>query len=163
MDCKIDIIQPSAQRVVEIISLVQKLEQESNFLKFGPEFKSSNQANLVAILKMLPFNRRNLLLVAQVKQQFVGIITLNLTAETNLSAELGIGVLQIFQNQQIGSMLIDEAIQWFENYSKLNSIWLEVYQANLKAIHLYRKYGFKTVSLGKNTIKMIKKATSKCD
>ena len=154
MDYKLEILQPTSQQVRQVIDLVQQLERESSFITFGPEFSSDNQANLAQILDLLPQNDQNLLLVATVKQKMVGIITVNLTDAKSLSAELGIGVLNEFQNIGLGSYLIEEALDWFENYSGLHEIWLEVYQNNPKAIHLYYKYGFKQVSARQNIIKM---------
>ena len=58
-------------------------------------------------------------------------------------------VLDFFQNKGIGSKLLDYLIKIVEN-KKLNNITLEVRIDNDKAIHLYRKYGFKKVSIRKN-------------
>ena len=58
-------------------------------------------------------------------------------------------VLEKFQNQHIGSSLLEELID-ISKYNKLINITLEVREDNKKAIYLYSKYGFKKVSIRKN-------------
>jgi len=57
-------------------------------------------------------------------------------------------VLEFFQNKQIGSKLMEKLIQ---NAIKNNiqNITLEVRDDNEKAIHVYKKYGFKKVAIRK--------------
>ncbi len=58
-------------------------------------------------------------------------------------------VLEFFQNQHIGSKLLEKLL----NYSCCNNIkniTLEVRQDNAKAIYLYKKNGFQEVSIRKN-------------
>lgn len=57
-------------------------------------------------------------------------------------------VLQFFQNKQIGSKLLNKLINIAEN-KKIKNITLEVRNDNQKAIYLYKKYGFKNVSIRK--------------
>ena len=38
--------------------------------------------------------------------------------------------------------MVDEATYWFENYSTLEKLVLDVFSDNVPAIRLYQKYGF---------------------
>ena len=57
-------------------------------------------------------------------------------------------VLDFFQNKHIGSKLLEELIKLAVS-KKLKNITLEVRVDNLKAIYIYKKYGFKEVSIRK--------------
>lgn len=55
---------------------------------------------------------------------------------------LGIFVHDDYQNQGIGSQLMQAAINLAENWLNLKRLELLVYTDNKSAIHLYEKYGF---------------------
>ena len=52
------------------------------------------------------------------------------------------------RNIGIASQLLTEVIRYCKNLN-LKSIYLEVNENNLSAIHLYEKYGFKRIGLRK--------------
>ncbi len=58
-------------------------------------------------------------------------------------------VLEFFQDNHIGSSLLEKIIEIAKN-NKLKNITLEVRSDNVKAIYLYKKYGFKEVAIRKN-------------
>lgn len=61
---------------------------------------------------------------------------------------ININVLDEYQNQKIASKLIEYMIE--DSIKKqVKSITLEVKETNIKAIHLYKKYGFKEISIRK--------------
>jgi len=59
-----------------------------------------------------------------------------------------INVLETFQNKKIASNLIEFMINDLMK-NNVSSITLEVKETNVKAIHLYKKYGFKEISIRK--------------
>lgn len=56
-------------------------------------------------------------------------------------------VLDVFQNNGIGSKLLENLINSFDK--KVKNITLEVKKDNEKAIYLYHKYGFKDMAIRK--------------
>jgi len=61
---------------------------------------------------------------------------------------ININVLDEYQNQKIASKLIEYMIE--DSIKKqVKSITLEVKETNIKAIRLYKKYGFKEISIRK--------------
>lgn len=61
---------------------------------------------------------------------------------------INFNVLEFFQNKHIGSKLLEKLVSLsLEN--KMKNITLEVRSDNEKAIYLYRKFGFKSVSIRK--------------
>lgn len=61
---------------------------------------------------------------------------------------ININVLNSFQNQKIASKLLEYMINDCIN-KKATSITLEVKVTNVKAIHLYEKFGFKQIGIRK--------------
>jgi len=61
---------------------------------------------------------------------------------------ININVLEDYQNMGIASKLIEYMIDDCQN-KKVDSITLEVRKDNIKAIYLYKKYGFKEIGIRK--------------
>lgn len=66
---------------------------------------------------------------------------------------LGMGVLPTFRGQGIGSKLLDKSLEHAKKLG-LEKIDLHVYTSNVKAIALYKKYGFIQEGLHKNYRKL---------
>lgn len=61
---------------------------------------------------------------------------------------ININVLPQYQNQKIASKLMEYMIKDCQD-KNVKSITLEVKETNVNAIHLYKKYGFKEISIRK--------------
>ena len=61
---------------------------------------------------------------------------------------INFNVLEFFQNKHIGSSLLENLIN-LSKEKNMKNITLEVRSDNEKAIYLYKKYGFKNVSIRK--------------
>lgn len=90
----------------------------------------------------------------QFTEYFIYVIDNNPVAFINYyvmyeRAELiNINVLDNYQNQKIASKLIQYMLEDCKG-REVKSITLEVKETNIKAIHLYKKYGFKEISIRK--------------
>ncbi|GKQ43009.1 N-acetyltransferase [Companilactobacillus sp. RD055328] len=73
------------------------------------------------------------------------------------NGELGIVVNQDFWHFGVGTELMFDTVDWFVNNSELPELKLEVYQENIPAIGLYKKFGFESVKETDKTIIMNKK------
>lgn len=58
------------------------------------------------------------------------------------SGSIGIMVHKQYQNQGVGTALLNTLIDLADNWLMLVRVELSVYQDNKKAIHLYEKFGF---------------------
>ena len=101
----------------------------------------------VSILNDFNYNPYTKYLVYLVDDKAVGFI--NYYFIYDRIEIVNFNVLEEFQNQHIGSSLLEELID-ISKYNKLINITLEVREDNKKAIYLYSKYGFKKVSIRKN-------------
>lgn len=105
-----------------IVGLIDQLETETDSIEFDPTIHQLE-------LKLV---QQNLALIQQSPTNFL------------LLAKLGVGVLEKYWHNGIGTLLVDEALYWAKNYSSLSTIWLDVLTDNEPAIHLYKKMGFTT-------------------
>ena len=101
------------------------------------------------ILKQELENNQNLnsqYFVAKLKEEIVGFVgILTIIDEINI---MNIVVRKNSRNLGIGSLLLENVID-FSKQKKASLITLEVNEANLPAINLYKKYNFKQVGLRK--------------
>ena len=76
---------------------------------------------------------------------FVGDVSLSgLPRRMNHRAELGLTVLKSEWNKGLGSQLLQKAIE-FAKSNDIEIINLEVRSDNLRAIHVYKKFGFRKI------------------
>ena len=79
----------------------------------------------------------------------LGVINFKIINDT---AELGLHKNP--DKKKVGNILLNEAIEYAFNKLKAKKIVLYVFEDNLKAINLYKKFGFRTVDKKNNLIKM---------
>ncbi|OCA85073.1 GNAT family N-acetyltransferase [Pseudobacillus wudalianchiensis] len=89
-------------------------------------------------------NEKNLFLVAVANDRIVGFSRCegNFLKRLAHKVEFGIGILQDYWGLSIGTNLLKESIAWADS-SGITKITLQVLESNDKAIHLYKKFGFK--------------------
>ncbi|WP_159090910.1 GNAT family N-acetyltransferase [Aquimarina aquimarini] len=87
----------------------------------------------------------SLLLVAEYNGELIGNIDLTASWRKKMqhTAMIGMGIHTKWHNQGIGTLLIQNVLEWSKEKSSLSVIWLEVYASNLTGIALYKKMGFK--------------------
>lgn len=99
-----------------------------------------------------------IMLLASLGDEIVGLVTVMVLPDQPTTGELGVVVAKKYWRNGIGRMLVDEAAYWFENYSSLTHLVLEVFADNEAAIKLYHQQGFvdeqARIENGRKTIKM---------
>jgi ribosomal-protein-alanine N-acetyltransferase len=78
---------------------------------------------------------------------FLGMISLWI--DSPKAQIINIYVLPKYQSLGFGSVLFDFFLDYVKSY-EVDEVTLEVRPSNLKAIHLYEKYGFTQVSIRRN-------------
>ena len=56
---------------------------------------------------------------------------------------IGMGIHSQWQNQGVGTLLLQNILDWAQESQILKTIWLEVYATNSSGIALYEKVGFR--------------------
>lgn len=90
-----------------------------------------------------PLGVHCLVAVDNEEQKVVGTITLQVyTGRRAHVGQLGMMIHDSYQNQGIGSKLLEAVIELAEDWLNLKRLELTVNTDNPSAIHLYEKYGF---------------------
>lgn len=142
----------------QIFTLFSALNLESDSLQMD-DLSDRPIAKIDKQLALIKLSSTNMILVATLRDELIGVITIIQSKnDKKRTAELGVGVLKKYWNQGIGSMMVDEALYWAQNFSDLNSIWLDVFADNQYAYRIYQSMGFiptkKAVQNGRQVIHM---------
>lgn len=86
-------------------------------------------------------------LIAKLEQKIVGFAGIKIVLDE--ADIMNIVTKNSLRNQGIGTLLLENLISLCKKL-ELSSISLEVHEENLSAIHLYEKFGFKTLGIRKN-------------
>ena len=113
------------------------------------------------ILYELNENPVNVMYVLEDKDEIIGFIDFWITFDSATIAQ--IGIKKKYQGQHLANLLMEEMIN--DCYAKkVMNITLEVRTSNLKAINLYKKYGFKGIVIkphyydnGEDALYMVRK------
>ena len=86
-----------------------------------------------------------LILVAEVEGKIVGMLNFRLSPRKQFShtGMFGMSIQEKYTNKGIGSALLKRLLEWAETDERVEKISLEVFSNNLRAIQLYKKFGFK--------------------
>ncbi|WP_299433899.1 GNAT family N-acetyltransferase [uncultured Aquimarina sp.] len=87
----------------------------------------------------------SVLLLAVSEDAIIGNIDLSGSWRKKMqhTAVIGMGVHTQWQNQGIGTLLLQNVLDWAQENQILKTIWLEVYASNTSGIALYKKMNFK--------------------
>lgn len=98
----------------------------------------------------------SLLLIAISDDKIVGNIVVRGNSRKKLShsAEIGMGIMMDYRNMGIGSLLLQEVIQWATKHELIERLTLQVFANNSRAIHLYHKLGFQEEGRQSKAIKV---------
>lgn len=138
-----------------VIDLLKQLRIESDFLAVDDNLDDLTEDQEAMQINLLNSSGRNLVLIAKINTETIGIVSITELDDSPNEGELGVAVLNKYQNMGLGTALIDSAIDWYQNYSLLEQLSLEVFNENQKALKLYLALGFEVVSQNKSKSKMI--------
>ncbi len=122
---------------------LQYLKNTDTIPLFDYEY-SNNPSEEAALIIRYQKQPNSLLLVAENNGNIVGNIDLTGSWRKKMqhTAVIGMGIHTAWQNQGIGTFLIQNVVHWSGQNELLRTIWLEVYATNTSGIALYQKMGF---------------------
>jgi RimJ/RimL family protein N-acetyltransferase len=141
---KVTIRKAEISDAAALIEYLNIIGGESDFLTFGPgEFGRSVEAEAQFIANALK-KKNALFIVAVTNGKVIG--NLNFSGgpreRTAHTGEFGVSVLKDYWGKGIGEELIRYLISWSRSSGVIRKINLRVRTDNLKAIRLYKKFGF---------------------
>jgi RimJ/RimL family protein N-acetyltransferase len=86
----------------------------------------------------------NLLLYAFAGEEVIGSLGFQAgtQARTRHAGTFGMAVAKGWRGVGVGSLLLERLISWAKEHPEIERIGLEVFETNLKAVRLYRRFGF---------------------
>lgn len=128
----------------DILNLLRQLETESDTFLVDADLSQITAEMEAHQIELINQTRTNFLGgVAEYDGQLIGIVTVD---EVDQNGEVGIAVLNEFQQNGIATALLDMSIDWAENYSQLTELILSVYVDNIAAVKLYRNFNFEVIA-----------------
>jgi len=147
--------EPVTEDAKSIIDVISSADKETKFLARNPgEFNLTVNQEKEFISKILTDKDRDLF-VAEYDGKIVGNCSVGLVGETERCmhrAEVTFVVLKNYWGLGIGGKLMQHCIQWCKT-KNVTQIELCVVEDNIKAIKMYKDFGFKTVGVIPNAFR----------
>ncbi|MHC9001108.1 N-acetyltransferase family protein [Enterococcus bulliens] len=122
-----------------ILEFINQMRQVSDTVYFDSALYTLSSDQLADQLAVIYESTEHLFLIAKTTE-CLGVVTIQkITSEIG---EVGVAVAPAYQNMQIGSILVEEALEWLQLESTLTQVGLSVLKENRSALHLYEKFGF---------------------
>lgn len=126
------------------IDFMNTVALETDFLVMDETGFAFSQEHIQAIFEAGIENPRELHLLAKVEDQVIGAVTVKSSSQFRIShiGNLFIAVRKEYWGHGIGSILLQEVMDWAEEMGLLYRLELTVQVRNQAAVHLYQKFGF---------------------
>ncbi len=146
-----------ALKILEYCKIIGGETDNLTFGKDGIPLKVEDEEKYLDSMYNSP---TDLYLVATINDEIVGACCFSTYKKKRLChrGEISISVKKDYWNQHIGSKLMEETILFATSLTSCEVISLEVRADNLKAISLYKKFGFEVIGTFKNFMKVNGKA-----
>lgn len=133
----------------EVRALLDQIGQESSFTSLDENGLSISESEMQIFIDKQAQSENQITLLAFLNDELAGII--NITADQRPRVrhigDIFLGIKKSFWGSGLGSILMEEAIEWAESSGVIRRLQLTVQKRNLAAIHLYEKMGFITEGL----------------
>ena len=133
----------------EVRALLDQIGQESSFTSLDENGLSISESEMQIFIDKQAQSENQITLLAFLNDELAGII--NVTADQRPRVrhigDIFLGIKKTFWGSGLGSILMEEAIEWAESSGVIRRLQLTVQKRNLAAIHLYEKMGFITEGL----------------
>ncbi len=137
---KIMIAQAKMQYVESYGKAVDRVARERKYLASTKGFPLESTRSFVEMIE-----QNNLAqFYAIIDEEVVGwcdIIPKSFEGLTHIG-DLGMGVLAEYRGTGLGSRLLEKAIEHARTFNDIEKIELEVFESNIHAVNLYKKFGF---------------------
>ncbi|XOW21446.1 GNAT family N-acetyltransferase [Lactococcus cremoris] len=125
----------------KVIDFLNKVGAESNFLTIDEVGILMSEAEMTEFLNQQAEKDNNAFLLLSLVRN-AGFYIADYHYRIRHIAELFIAVAQDFQGYGIGSILLEDALDWIKEVGLIKRLELTVQARNHKARHLYEKFDF---------------------
>ncbi|OTN88107.1 acetyltransferase [Enterococcus sp. 7E2_DIV0204] len=118
------------------------LVMDEKGMEMTPDEMSENLANLYE-------SPNNVLMVALADGKVIGTASVKASAKKRMEhiGEIGISILKDYWGFGLGSLMMEELIEWAKESKVIRRLELTVQHRNQRAVHVYEKIGFKTETI----------------
>ena len=128
-----------------LLEYLKQVGGETDNLTFGLEGMPFSVEAEAEFISSMENSIDNIMLLAKCDDKIIGCASLSrLPRKMKHRGDFAISVAKEYWNRGIGSQLLDSVID-FAKKNDFEIIDLQVRSDNLRAIHLYEKYGFKKI------------------
>lgn len=148
----VSIRQVNLSDAAQLVLFKKEAANESKFLLTCPD-EVEDIVDQRRIITLYLSDPRKIFLVAEYKNQIIGVITLSGSNKRRVmhKGELGITVRKQFWAKGVGSALMEECLK-LAKQKGFKKIQLEVMSNNDRAMGLYKKFGFEVEGIKKKAV-----------
>ena len=143
------VIRPVRPEDADDINYIRRQPEVARYMMSLPSERVESSQNFIGNLRPNNHEFVAVTTLAGGMERVIGIAGLNVDTRPRAAhtASLGICVHRDYQDQGVGSALMEALLDLADNWLRLVRVELQVYDGNERAIHLYEKYGFEKEGL----------------
>ena len=134
MEYDLLIREAEVEDATELIALLDQIGHESSFTSLDENGIAMTESEMQRLITLL----------AYLNEELAGVI--NITADQRPRVrhigDIFLGIKKAYWGNGLGSILMEEAIEWAQSSGSIRRLQLTVQKRNLAAVHLYKKLGF---------------------
>ena len=149
-----DIREATPEDAEKIIAYLAQVGGETDYLSFGKEGLTISTEEEEKFIQNINKEEHSVLYVVWKNGEIIGDASLSgFSRRMSHRAEFGISVVKSEWGRGIGSTLLQKCIMYAKEHA-IELINLEVRSDNIRAIHVYEKYGFRKIGTSPAYYKM---------
>ena len=136
--------QPLEDDAQNMLDYLNVMCAETDFITFGKEELPWNLEEKQKFIKEHLDDNNKIIILAEISGEIVGIASISggKPKRAKHIGELGITILKKYWSIGIGHAFMEALIEWANNSGVIRKLFLKVRTDNMRAIQLYKKFGF---------------------
>ena len=144
MEYELLIREAETQDALDLIALLDQISHESSFTSLDENGIAMSESEMELFIDQQAQSENQITLLAFLNDELVGVV--NITADQRPRVrhigDVFLGIKKAYWGNGLGSILMEEAIEWAQSSGSIRRLQLTVQKRNTAAVHLYEKMGF---------------------
>lgn len=144
MEYELLIREAETQDALDLIALLDQIGHESSFTSLDENGIAMSESEMELFIDQQAQSENQITLLAFLNDELVGVV--NITADQRPRVrhigDVFLGIKKAYWGNGLGSILMEEAIEWAQSSGSIRRLQLTVQKRNTAAVHLYEKMGF---------------------
>lgn len=144
MEYELLIREAETQDTLDLIALLDQIGHESSFTSLDENGIAMSESEMELFIDQQAQSDNQIILLAFLNDELVGVV--NITADQRPRVrhigDVFLGIKKAYWENGLGSILMEEAIEWAQSSGSIRRLQLTVQKRNTAAVHLYEKMGF---------------------